>query len=149
MVVKSGKVKIVKQENENNYGGGVCEVEILVLNANGRNWVTTTLVKDSGIESLKAPYRSDTYRGIDPENEASLLTLLGAFTMFGIKSYEWLEPLTEVPSQGGGSGLTIDDVYPVGIEITTTDTTFNPMKVWGGTWTVSPAGAKRVWTRTA
>lgn len=71
------------------------------------------------------------------------------FNEMGTNTYEWLEPLTEVPSQGGGSGITIDDVYPIGIEITTTDTTFNPMKVWGGTWTVSPAGAKRVWTRTA
>lgn len=61
----------------------------------------------------------------------------------------WTTPLTEVPSQGGGSGITALDVYPVGAEFTTTDTTFNPMKVWGGTWTVSLAGAKRVWTRTA
>lgn len=58
----------------------------------------------------------------------------------------WVSPLTEVPGTGCGSPL---DVYPVGIEITTTDTAFNPMKVWGGTWTVTPAGAKRVWKRTA
>lgn len=60
----------------------------------------------------------------------------------------WTSPMTEVPSQGG-SGITALDVYPVGAEFTTTDTAFNPMKVWGGTWTMSPAGAKRVWTRTA
>lgn len=59
----------------------------------------------------------------------------------------WIVPLTEVPSTGGGAAPL--DVYPVGIEITTTDTAFNPMKVWGGTWTVTPAGAKRVWKRIA
>lgn len=58
----------------------------------------------------------------------------------------FIEAMTEVPGAGGSSPL---DVYPVGIEITTTDTAFNPMKVWGGTWTVTPAGAKRVWKRTA
>lgn len=68
------------------------------------------------------------------------------FNEFGTNSYEWIEPLANVAGAGGGSAL---DVYPVGIEITTTDTAFNPMKVWGGTWTVTPAGAKRVWKRTA
>lgn len=71
------------------------------------------------------------------------------FNMMGKNTYRWIEPMTEVPSQGGGSGVSILDVYPVGAEFTTSDTTFNPMKVWGGTWTMSPAGAKRVWTRTA
>ena len=86
------------------------------------------------------------FMGIDITDKAQLDTI---FNEMGTNTYEWLEPLTEVPSQGGGSSLTIDDVYPIGIETTTTDTTFNPMKVWGGTWTMSPAGAKRVWTRTA
>ena len=71
------------------------------------------------------------------------------FDEMGTNTYEWIEPMTEVPSQGSGSGITIEDVYPIGIEITTTDTAFNPMKFWGGTWTMSPVGVKRVWTRTA
>nr|DAV56320.1 MAG TPA: hypothetical protein [Caudoviricetes sp.] len=61
---------------------------------------------------------------------------------------EWTEPLSEVPSTGG-EGVSVLDVYPVGIEITTSDTAFNPMKAWGGTWTMTPSGSKRVWKRTA
>ena len=148
MVIKTGKVEIVRQEDSYGYGGGTCEVEILVENFNGRNYITTAVVKDSTMY-VNIPGLTNTYRGIDPEKEEDLMTLFGIFAHNGVKSYQWLEPLTEVPSQGGGSGITIDDVYPVGIEITTTDTTFNPMKVWGGTWTVTPAGAKRVWKRTA
>lgn len=68
------------------------------------------------------------------------------FASNGEATYEWVVPMTQSHSN---SGLTIDDIYPVGIEITTTDTAFNPMNVWGGTWTVLPTGAKRVWTRKA
>lgn len=147
MSVKTGKVEIVRQEDKYGYGGGTIEVDILAENIKGRNYVTTSVVKDSSMY-VGAPYRTNTYDGINIDNEEGLMTLFGIFASNGVKSYEWLEPLTEVPSQGG-SGLTIDDVYPVGIEITTTDTTFNPMKVWGDTWTVLPTGAKRVWTRKA
>lgn len=146
MATKFGKIKAVR--NDGSMMTGAFELEISVINIGGRNFtITATTNDESGITEL--PYKTNMYRGINIENEDHLMLLLNVFAPNGIKSYEWLEPLTEVPSQGGGSGITIEDVYPVGIEITTTDTTFNPMKVWGGTWTVSPAGAKRVWTRTA
>lgn len=82
--------------------------------------------------------------GVDLSNDAEVSG------MFRSPDYSnpvatWVEPMTDIPT-GGANAL---DVYPVGIEITTTDTAFNPMKVWGGTWTVTPAGAKRVWKRTA
>lgn len=145
--MKIGKVNVIRA-NAGMYSGEY-DAEITVENIGGRNYTTFTVVRDTAQPS-EPPHALNTYRSLNIEkNEEHLLALLSIRAPWGIASYKWLEPLTEVPSQGGGSGLTIDDVYPVGIEITTTDTTFNPMKVWGGTWTVSPAGAKRVWTRTA
>ncbi len=148
MIMKFGKIQVVCNEGDYGFGGNTFEAEVLIQNIANRNHVYFTVVSDSKNPPV-LPYQIEAYRGVNPETEEGLMKLLYRYAMpNGVKSYKWLEPLAEVPSQGGSS-LTIDDVYPVGIEITTTDTTFNPMKVWGGTWTVSPAGAKRVWTRTA
>lgn len=87
-------------------------------------------------------YKALSYLDSDFEENYQTLLALGGYSEL---EFEWTSPL-EVVENGGTSPL---DVYPVGIEITTTDTAFNPMKVWGGTWTVTPAGAKRVWKRTA
>lgn len=146
MITKFGKIRATRSDS--GMIKGAFELEITINNIGGRNFTSVATTKDS-VGIVELPYSVKTFRGINIENEDHLMLLLNYYASSGIKSYEWLEPLTEVPSQGGGSGLTIDDVYPIGIEITTTDTAFNPMKVWGGTWTVSPVGAKRVWTRTA
>ena len=102
---------------------GKTEIAVLRLNSSPKPKAISYL--DSGFE----------------KNYQEILTYDG----FSDVTFEWITPLTVI-SNGMASPL---DVHPVGIEITTTDTAFNPMKVWGGTWTVTPAGAKRVWKRTA
>ncbi len=141
--MKRGTVRIYREFDDMGMYGGDCDVEILVNNIGGHNYTLAWLIRDTYFLVGEPPYVSQVYRNANPATDDGAKALFKKFAPAGVKSYEWLEPLTEVPSQGGGSGITIDDVYPVGIEITTTDTTFNPMKVWGGTWTVSPVGAKR------
>lgn len=78
--------------------------------------------------------------GVDTEEG-----LDGIFAGSGTATYEWIEPMTEA----NGESATLDDIYPVGIEITMNSGTFNPNVEWGGTWTMTPSGSKRVWKRTA
>lgn len=102
-------------------------------------------VWESGGVNIDQNSQAVVYVGVDPTSDEFLKHLF-RYADGDVIVYEWTSPLNEVPGTSGSSPL---DVYPVGIEITTTDTAFNPMKVWGGTWKVVPAGVKRVWTRTA
>lgn len=140
MKLKKGKVKVTVKRN--GVVGEIIEYEVLEYKYETFNIVLTAQLT-SAEENPIGIYE---YVKCDLTDKRHLDSI---FNRMGENEYEWLEPMTEVPSQGGGSGITILDVYPVGAEFTTTDTTFNPMKVWGGTWTLSLVGAKRVWTRTA
>lgn len=135
MVVKKGKLRV--DYTDTVYS--LCDVAEFILN----DMVIVFVNQYDGV------VRGGFYRFNVDLNDTAAVSAMFSSPDYSNPTVSWVTPMTEVPSQGGGSGLTIEDVYPVGIEITTTDTTFNPMKVWGGTWTVSPAGAKRVWTRTA
>lgn len=137
MNVFKGKLEVTTTS----YGGSshITIYNVIDTHYDGFN-VVSTAQESAGIDMINE------YYDVDLTNTADLDSV---FNLMGTNTYKWLTPMTEIPSQGGGSGITALDVYPVGAEFTTTDTTFNPMKVWGGTWTVSLAGAKRVWTRTA
>lgn len=134
MIVKKGVVKTTSQQHGN-------VSEYVVVSVIGNKWSETFIcntVSGNG-------HVISTHNDVDMTNADDLNSVFD--NTGGPYTYEWVEPFVEVDSVGGGSSPL--DVYPVGIEITTTDTAFNPMKVWGGTWTVTPAGAKRVWKRTA
>lgn len=93
MVTKFGKIKAIR--NDGSMMTGAFELEISVINIGGRNFtITATTNDESGITNL--PYKTNMYRGINVENKDHLMLLLNVFAPNGIKSYEWLEPLTEV-----------------------------------------------------
>lgn len=138
-----GSTRMLK-EHQLVLDGGMLYVALLsscTQNLNGGVWEPAmSEPKSSNVEARA-------YVNHNINDEDFLLGLAGFFSPDWVPSYEWKVPMHEVP--GGEGSISVLDVYPVGIEITTTDTAFNPMKVWGGTWTVTPAGAKRVWKRTA
>lgn len=130
MIIKSGVLRRVATSDSSR----VTEFEVVTIEGTG--W-KETFVNDASSISDSSVYSGSTFE----ENYEDILDNTG-----GPYTYEWTYPLTQVDTAGGSSVL---DVYPVGIEITTNDTAFNPNNAWGGTWTVTPSGSKRVWKRTA
>lgn len=143
--MQTGTAKVVEKRGGMSGGGNTYIIDVLAFEAGGRKYAFAWNATDGQYQN-NPPYAGSVYRDCDPATDAGAIALFSKFATYGVETYEWTSPLTDIPSSGGMNPL---DVYPVGIEITTTDTAFNPMKVWGGTWTVTPAGAKRVWKRTA
>lgn len=95
MIIKFGKVK-VDRKDVSEYEGSF-EMEVFVTNINGRDYVSAAVVSDTN-RMITPPYGLSTCCGINIGNEDDIMLLFERFgaAPYGVKSYEWIEPLHEV-----------------------------------------------------